>query len=242
MSVTNKPEVLEAIFEGSPDAIVVADSDGRYLAANAAAGELFGLAPSELVGRQVAEFAPTGYDTPSQFASFLLDGTAIGQFTVVRGDGTVRHVEYHARADLTPGTHISVLRDITGRDRVLQMIRESEEQLARTFYATPVPMALRAMDTGRNLLVNQGFVELTGYYRSELVGESVKALKIWVDPGAFEAAQEQVGAGAVVANRELRLRRKDGRILACRVSFGRFETASGVQIVVAVVASSPEAI
>ncbi len=240
MSVTNKPEVLEAIFEGSPDAIVVADSNGRYLAANAAAGELFGLAPSELVGRQVAEFAPTGYDTPGQFARFLVDGTAIGQFTVVRGDGTVRHVEYHARADLTPGTHISVLRDITGRDRVLQIIRESEEQMARMFYASPVPMALRTFDTGRYLLVNQGFIELTGYYRSELVGEPSKRLKIW-DPDAFKAAQEELSANPVAADRELRLRRKDGQILSCRVSFGRFETATGVQIVAVVLGSSPVA-
>lgn len=236
---TGSPDLLAAIFDGSPDAIVVADSNGNYLAANEAAAEVFGLSPSELIGRNVAEFAPEGYDTDSVFATFLADGSAIGQFTIVRGDGSVRYVEYHARANFAPGAHMSVLRDITGRDRILQNLRQSEEQLARTLYANPVPMAVSAFETERFVLVNESFLRLTGHFRADLVGETVKSIA--ADPGEFASIQEQLKTDGVSANRELRLRRKDGAVIVCHVSFAKFEIAAGSQMVIAVTGSSPAA-
>ena len=56
-------ELAAIVFRGAPDAVVVAASDGRYVLANEAAAELFGVSASDLVGRTIAEFAPPEFHT-----------------------------------------------------------------------------------------------------------------------------------------------------------------------------------
>jgi PAS domain S-box-containing protein len=115
---------LRAIFTSTLDAIVVADNDGRYVDCNPAAEELFGASRSSLLGRSVRDFAaePAGVD--AAWDEFLRKGTATGSFRLARPDGGEREVEFSATANVMPGRHVSVLRDVTAR-------REAEDDLRR---------------------------------------------------------------------------------------------------------------
>ena len=115
---------LRAIFTSAIDAIVVADDDGRYVDCNPAAEELFGAPRRELLGRSVADFAPADADVGAAWKDFRHKGTAMGTFRLLRPDGGERHVEFSATADVMPGRHVSVLRDVTAR-------REAEDELRR---------------------------------------------------------------------------------------------------------------
>ncbi|MBW4494925.1 MAG: PAS domain S-box protein [Oscillatoria princeps RMCB-10] len=121
---------LRAVFEAAMDAMVIADDSGEYLAANPAAGELFGLPPSELPGRHLVEFA-TGplSELEQQWRQFRELGRATGEFRLRRTDGTVRSVEYSAVANFLPGRHLSVLRDVSHRVRTEEELRQYREQL-----------------------------------------------------------------------------------------------------------------
>jgi len=122
-----------ATFEGAMDAMVVADDDGRYIDANESACELFGLSRAELLGRRVAEFAPDDYDFDDAWADFETNATDSGSFPLVRPDGERRLVEYAATANVVPGEHLSVLRDVTERTR-LQEALQSEQAALREMY------------------------------------------------------------------------------------------------------------
>ena len=50
--------LFEAVFTGSPDAVVLVDADGRIELANVAVEPLFGYRPSELLGRPVETLVP----------------------------------------------------------------------------------------------------------------------------------------------------------------------------------------
>jgi PAS domain S-box-containing protein len=115
---------LRAIFTSTLDAIVVADDDGRYVDGNPAAEELFGVSRAQLLGRGVRDFAPADMDCDAAWREFRRKGTARGTFRLVRPDGGERHVEFSATADVMPGRHVSVLRDVTAR-------REAEDELRR---------------------------------------------------------------------------------------------------------------
>ena len=52
------PETYEAIFEASPDGIVVVDEGGTIRRVNAAAAEMFGYRPAELLGEPVERLVP----------------------------------------------------------------------------------------------------------------------------------------------------------------------------------------
>ncbi len=120
---------FRAVFEGALDAMILADDEGRYVDANPAACTLFGLSRAEIIGRQVADFAEPGFESGKAWAEFRRSGSSRGFFRLVRPDGTARETEYAATADILPGRHLSVLRDVTERKRAEEDLRASEERL-----------------------------------------------------------------------------------------------------------------
>jgi len=109
---------LRAIVDGSLDGIVMADDEGAYVEANPSACGLFGLSKEELLGRRVPDFAAPGYLFDQTWQSFRTNGRSQGEFRLVRPDGTARDLEFAATADVLPGRHMSILRDVTARKRL----------------------------------------------------------------------------------------------------------------------------
>lgn len=67
--------LFEAVFDAASDAILIADDQGQYLAANRAAGELLG-PPEQIVGRTVGDFtAPGRHYLRGLFESNIVDIT-----------------------------------------------------------------------------------------------------------------------------------------------------------------------
>jgi PAS domain S-box-containing protein len=122
---------FRAIFEHALDPIVIADDGGRYVDANRAACRLFGLPLDELVGRSGSEFAPSGAEFESAWAAFLESGSQSGHWTLTLPNGQVRHTEFNAVANVTPGRHLSVLRDVTARLEAERELHESYDALRR---------------------------------------------------------------------------------------------------------------
>ncbi|WP_435348464.1 bacterio-opsin activator domain-containing protein [Haloarchaeobius sp. HRN-SO-5] len=132
---------FRAVFEGAFDAILIADDDARYVDANPAACELFGLPREELVGRSITEFAAEDYDVESAWRAFHESDADRGLFPLVRADGEERVVEFGATTDVLPGRHLSILRDVTEYREVeaqLQSERARAQQYQKTLYADEV--------------------------------------------------------------------------------------------------------
>jgi diguanylate cyclase (GGDEF)-like protein/PAS domain S-box-containing protein len=127
--------LFSTLFEAALDAMVIADDQGCYVAANRAAGDLFGLPTSELVGRHIADFTPPETDLDQAWQQFQHQGRERGEFVLLRADGTQRRVEYAATANILPHRHLSVLRDITEptqlRHQLNQLTQRLEQQVAQ---------------------------------------------------------------------------------------------------------------
>ena len=122
-------ELLRAIFDGSLDAKLLTDDAGRYVDANPAACELFGLPREQLLGRSLLEFAEPGYDAKTAFRSFREQGKMRGQFPLKRLDGARRVLDFSALANVAPGLHLSVLRDVTSQVEAENELRASRSRL-----------------------------------------------------------------------------------------------------------------
>ena len=105
------------LFFASPDAVVVADDEGRFLEANPAACALFGVPLEQILGAQVSDFGASEQADANRarFAALKRGGTDRGEFLLVRPDGQRRTLEYVAVAQVAPGRHASFLRDVTAR-------------------------------------------------------------------------------------------------------------------------------
>ena len=120
---------FRAVFENALDAILVADDDGRYVAANEAAGELLGVAPAKVLGRRVADFLESGFDFSTAWREFLDHRHERGMIRLIRPDGSVREAEYSATREMRAGQHLSVLRDVTDRKRAEAELHKQTERL-----------------------------------------------------------------------------------------------------------------
>jgi PAS domain S-box-containing protein len=112
--------LFRAIFDRSFDAMLIVADDSGVIDGNPAAVALLGVTREALRTMRIADFASdSGRDAvDAAWAQFKLDGTLTGLFTIRRGDGELRMVDYQATADVIPGCHLSILRDVTERHRV----------------------------------------------------------------------------------------------------------------------------
>ncbi len=169
-ALRDSERLLRAVFAGALDAIVIADDAGRYLDANDAACALFGLPRDELLGRDVAELAGPGLDVDLTWRAFLEAGHLEGAFTVRGPDGQVREVEYAARANILPGRHLSIMRDVSERRRAEEALRQRERFLDSVFEAAAEAIIVTDEPEGRIVEANPAACALFGLPRQELLG------------------------------------------------------------------------
>jgi PAS domain S-box-containing protein len=115
------------LFEAAADALLIADADGRYVEANAAAEQLLGRPRSELLGMRVADVVAAGPEwTDAEYSRFRLDGHWRGELDLRRKDGTLVPVEVRATVIETAAgqLNLSALRDISQRRAAEESQRE----------------------------------------------------------------------------------------------------------------------
>ena len=145
--------ILEAIFRGVPDAIVVVDVAGRIVLANPAAAELFGYRLDELVGADVDVLVPE--DQRAQHGSHreaFRRSAASGsmnagrQLRARRQDGSLVPVDISlATIVLAEGTFvIAIARDVAVYQRFLEAcpIAIFAAEQGKIAYANPAALAL----------------------------------------------------------------------------------------------------
>jgi PAS domain S-box-containing protein len=113
---------LKDRIQSISDAILIADSDQRYVAVNPAACKLTGYSATELLSRGLHDLTPSAERRAAQrtWPNLLRSGVQTADFTLCRKDGSKLRVRYSAAAHLFPGVHIAVFRPLRrpriGRD------------------------------------------------------------------------------------------------------------------------------
>ena len=219
---------LRSFFEGSPDAMLTFDDEGRCVDANLAACELFCLGRDQLLGRPVGELTDSKFDVEAFRSDFRQTKSCRGEIPLVCADGTRTLVEFHARADVVPGLHLSVIRDI------------SEPKTLEAKFRAVVDGGTDAIvivdETGCIALVNRRAEELFGYRQDELLCRSIDVLVAESDRRRFQKHwQRYVADPAARLTRALRLGsvRKDGTPVAVDVNLVAVHQDVGLMVVAA---------
>ncbi|MGF1523513.1 MAG: PAS domain S-box protein [Leptolyngbyaceae cyanobacterium] len=69
------------------------------------------------------------------------------------------------------------------RDQAETDLRLSEEKFSKSFYASPNPMTLTTLESGRLLEVNDSFLSLYGTDRESVIGKTSTELGLWAESG-----------------------------------------------------------
>jgi two-component system cell cycle sensor histidine kinase/response regulator CckA len=121
--------LFAATFEHSVVPMLVADDDRRLVDLNEAAAELLGVAHDAALGTQVDELLP-GESIAERWKSFMHDGTWEAEASLERPDGGERRIEFVATANVRPGRHIAVVRDLTRTKELEAQLRQAQKMEA----------------------------------------------------------------------------------------------------------------
>jgi PAS domain S-box-containing protein len=106
-------QLLAQLIERFPfTAALVANTEGRYVAANRAASVLTGYGQQELLTLSVWDLTPPAgeRDVDVLWRAFLQQREQSGVYTLVTRDGRTVEAPYAARAHVLPGLHLSLLK------------------------------------------------------------------------------------------------------------------------------------
>jgi PAS domain S-box-containing protein len=164
---------FRAVFQSALDAIVIFDDSGRVLEANFAAAALFGVSHEALVGRRLGEFSSSLEEGQRLWSELRSSGRLQGEFEIVRHDGDRRVVESSVTADVVPGQHVGVIRDITDRRSEERERLRLAERFGRLFSTDLVGMVLINRQTGRVDDCNRKLAEFFGRTPQDVIGRRV---------------------------------------------------------------------
>jgi two-component system, cell cycle sensor histidine kinase and response regulator CckA len=121
-----REEEIGAVFERANDGMLVVDQNFRYVDANSAACELFGLSKEEILGREVGSVVASKVGIQGLRRAMELTGEALEEVDYQIGDGAKRKLECRLTANIRPGFHLVIIRDITLRKVLEQQLAESQ--------------------------------------------------------------------------------------------------------------------
>jgi two-component system, cell cycle sensor histidine kinase and response regulator CckA len=121
--------LFAATFEHSVVPMIVADDDRRLVDLNGAAAELLGASRDVALTLRVDDLL-AGEPVPDLWKSFLRNGTWEAEVSLQRPDGGECQIEFVATADVRPGRHIAVIRDLTRTKELETQLRQAQKMEA----------------------------------------------------------------------------------------------------------------
>jgi PAS domain S-box-containing protein len=218
------------LFERSPSPFII-HRRGRAVLANDAAARLFGFAsPQAMQGLDMLRLNHPDLRRLSAQRIAALERLPLGgavptmELRMQRTDGTDLFVQAQVvRIDLGDGpASLSIYFDLTERKRAEAARVRSEALLSRLFEASVDSILVTELDSGRVVLANDGFAQLTGIPVADAQGRTTLELGIWADEQHRQQFVRELRAGGRVRDFPLRLRRADGEMRSVLMASATF--------------------
>ncbi len=223
-SRTRKPPVdrhqLQQIVSGLSEGIVLIDPAGAVVWANETALAIHGVETLAQFGESAAAYARTfrlryrnHHELPAAqypirralraeaFADLVVEVTRRDDLDFRR----IHQVRSLALTDAAGDVESLVLaiQDVSER-------YEAEQRFERTFAANPAPALICRVADLRYVKVNDGFLEMTGYRREDVLDHSAYEIDVLEDAPQRDAAIADLHAGRTIAQTEATLKLPDG--------------------------------
>jgi PAS domain S-box-containing protein len=183
--VSAKAEWLRAVVETAVDGVILIDAQGGVLMFNPACEKLFQYAADEVIGQNVKVLMPALYRDAHD--GYLTNYHSSGERKIIgigrevlgrRKNGSTfpMHLSVgETKQDEGSSIFVGILHDLTERERVEGILRESAAQL-RAVVDTAVDGVILIDADGRILKFNPACEKLFRYQAEEVIGQNVRML------------------------------------------------------------------
>lgn len=165
-----------SLFESSPEALAYLDEKGTILNINPRFTELFGYTLEEVKGRNIDDgmiHSPDKIEEGKRLTKRSLEGYLNYETIRKKKDGTLFPASLSASSVIIDGQLkgiIALYQDITERQKMIEMIKNSEERF-RDLFENANDAIWTADLEGKYITVNSLFGKLLGFKKEELIGK-----------------------------------------------------------------------
>lgn len=201
---------FRTFFETVTDLILVATPEARILHHNSAVPKYLGYTHEELMGMHLLDLHPPErrQEAMSIFAAMLSGETVNCPLPIAHKDGTLIPVDTRVWRGKWNG-----LDCIYGICKNLTAEQEAQHRFERLFRSSPALIALSTLSERRFVDVNDSFLQVLGFSKSEVIGKTSTELGLLPNPEQRSELATRLLNGKSFSNIEIDVRCKDGRIL-----------------------------
>jgi PAS domain S-box-containing protein len=212
------------ILDNAAGFICSLNDKGVFIEVNQASSALWGYSPDELIGRRLSSLI-LPEETTSTLAAidYLFNRNEAVSFenTVRKKDGSHIELVWSAQPGDDSGSVVMIAHDITERNRVQNLIRESEEQFRTIIDSLPVAV-LTLNSTFQITAANPTTTAMFQYHANELLGRDFSIL--FTSGNASGADDGGMVKAAQTHSIELQSYRKDRTPLAVSLNVNRYSS------------------
>ncbi len=234
-------EISRTLFESAPDAMLLVDSGGRIVMANAQAHVVFGYAPEELSGKEIELLLPARFREGHRArlaqwgAAPQLRQTGKGlDLHGLRKDGGEFPADISLRPVFWGGARftLGVVRDLTERKQL-----ETERAMLAALVEGSDDLIVRLDLDGKIRSWNEGAEKISGFRAEEVIGQPVS---MHTPPGSRDATMEALGRLSQMRRYETIFQCKDGTPVEVEVTLSPICDATGRRVFASMIARGIE--
>jgi len=212
---------LRQIIVGLDEGVILIDPDQSLLWANDAALAMHGVTDIADLGATVDEYRSRfqlryrnnhrveADDYPIErvvagdsFSEVVVEVTVAGEESP-RWVHQVRSLVLNDADDAEPSCLVMVIQDVSARF-------EAEDRFEQSFNANPAPAVICRLSDLRFVKVNQGFLEMTGHKRDQVLGKTVYDIDVLREAERRDLAKERLAEGRTIPQMEAELEMPEG--------------------------------
>ncbi len=216
----NKENFLQ-FFNNTDDFIIIADTQGRIVFFNQAARIKLGYRTSELLKMDLLDLYPIGIrkDAKKVIGEITRGETTYYTIPLIKKDGSTIPVKTHmwygkwGHSDCLYG----ISRDLTAQQASLDKFKE-------VFDHNPEPMILSNIKTEEIIDVNEAFLKISGFKKSEIAGKTASKLGLFADSEKQQAFIAKLKKEGRITGEVLDIKGKNGKNITGAFSGGTIGT------------------
>ncbi len=210
---------LQLTFEQAAVGIAQGELNGGQLIFNQKYCDIVGYTQEELLNISYLEITyPEDRDLDIGYMNQLLAGE-ISTFTIEK---RYIHKQGHpVWVSLTvslvrdeqgnPMYNIAIIQDISDRKRFEQQVKESEERFRAIASATPIPVFISELPSGKVVYINEAIEPMLGMTPEDLIGNTTE--KFYLNPSDRAYVLQKLQEQGYIHNYELQIRNKSGKAI-----------------------------
>lgn len=229
-SLRQSEEKYRILVEASPDAVIMADLEGRITYASQRAVQLYGgRSAAELCCRLAIDLVAQE-DRPrfqANLARLLEEGIQRGiEYSVLRRDGTRIACEVSSALFLdaagNPSDLVAIVRDISARKASEEALRQSHQELQAIYDGTPDGLMIVDIQTLQRVRTNARMCQMLGYSQDDLPAHPESVHPPEALPAIIEKFHAQAQGHLPLAE-NIPFLRRDGSIFYADITGNRIE-------------------